>query len=111
MFLFIADRNLGRRKIITSPLELNDAIVSTIKVAIGSPSFETFLDKSLIVKVILEPIPIIHIFVFLCGIHSPKFPSHASSCLLDFAAKSLLLVVVIDVNGRCKLSDPRFPKA
>ena len=42
--LFIGDRKMIRRQMITSPLELNDAVVSEIDgfITIASKSFETF---------------------------------------------------------------------
>ena len=53
MFLFIADRNVGR--MIASPLELN--VVSKVDglVAIGSKSLETFFDKSRIEMFVFKP--------------------------------------------------------
>ena len=111
-FLFIRDRKL-RRQMIPSPFELNESIVSEIDgfKAIGSPSLETFNNKSRIVKVVLETISKLHIFVFLCCIHSPKFPSHASPSLLDFVANGFCIGVVIEVNGRWKVAYAWFPKS
>ena len=95
---------------IATPFELNDA-VSAVKVTIGGKSFETFNDKSRIVKVVLETISKLHIFIFLLHIHSPKFPSHTSPCLLDFVTDGHGVGVVIEVNARCKVADAWFPKA
>ena len=96
---------------IATPFELDDTVVSDIKITIGSESIETFNDKSRIVKVILEPISKVHIFIFLLHIHSPKFPSHTSPCLLDFVTDGFGVGVVIEVNARWKVTYPRFPKA
>lgn len=96
---------------IATPFELDDAVVSNIKITIGGESFETFNDKSRIVKVILETISKVHIFIFLLHIHSPKFPSHTSPCLLDFVTDGLGVGVMVEVNARCKVTYPRFPKA
>ena len=94
---------------IATPFELDDTVC--VKITIGSESFETFNDKSRIVKVILEPISKVHIFIFLLHIHSPKFPSHTSPCLLDFVTDGLGVGVVIEVNARWKVTYPMFPKA
>ena len=58
MFLFIGNRNIGRRKIVASPLELNDAVVSNIFITIGGESFESFFSKSRIEIFVFKPAPI-----------------------------------------------------
>ena len=57
MKLFIRDGNLSGRKIVTSPFDLNDAIVSKIDrfIAIVCKSFESFKIKSWIDIFMFKP--------------------------------------------------------
>ena len=59
IFLFIANRNVRRRKIVAPPLELNDAIVSDVErfKTISCKRLESFFIKSRINVFVLEPAP------------------------------------------------------
>ena len=98
MFLFVRDRNIRSSQMITSPLELNDPIVSEIDgfITITSKSFESFLDKSRIDIFFLEPTPIsIALTLFLFG-HSFLVLNPLPLDLSNFVAYGLGVDVVFD---------------
>ena len=98
---------------IPSPLELNDAIVSTIKrfVTIGGESFETFLDKSRIVIFIVKPAAIGFFFATFFFRHRFLVLYSLPLDLCNFVTDGLGVGVVVEVNARSKIADTWFPKA
>ena len=98
MFLFIGDRNIRSSQMITSPLELNDTVVSDVDglITISSKSFETFYNKSRINIFVLKPTPIGFVFTpFLFG-HSILVLNALPLDLSNFAAYGLGVDVVFD---------------
>ena len=97
---------------ITSPLELNDTIVSNVErfVAIGCESFECFFSKRWIEMFVNKPAPIGFAL-------SPLFFGHRFfvlySLLLDkcnFVADGLGIGIVVEVERRRKVTSAMFPK-
>ena len=112
IFLFVADRDVGRGQMIAPPFALNDAIVSKIDrfKAIGSKCLEAFFDKSRIEMFVDKPASISFKFApFFFGHGLPVLPTLFLD-VFDFVTDGLGVCVVFEVERRGVIANAWFPE-